>query len=203
MTIIRMLGIDPSLTHTGYAVVEIDTAKRQIIRVLEMDTIVTAPTKVKQVRKSSDDMHRARTHASALRDVIERYDVKFGAAEIPSGGKSASAAKAFGIALGLLASLPIPLIEVSPAEVKMASVGSKTADKEDIMRWALALTEATDSQVEWKVGLVKNDFQIELNGGYMTLTMEHQADAIAGAQAAIKSEQFRQLAGMMAALISG
>ena len=202
MTTITMIGIDPSLTHTGYAVCEVDTATRKIVRVIEMDTIITEKSKVKQVRRSSDDMHRARLHAVTLREVIARHSIKVGAAEIPSGGQSASAAKAFGIAIGILASLTIPLIEVSPGEVKMASVGSKTADKEDIMRWALALTEVTDSPVEWKTGPRKNEFEIEHNGGYMTKGMEHQADAISGVAAAIQSEQFRQLAGMMHALIS-
>jgi Holliday junction resolvasome RuvABC endonuclease subunit len=197
-----MLGIDPSLTHTGYAVCEVCTETRKIIRVLEMSTIKTEKTKNKQVRSSSDKMHRARAHAVKLREVIAQHQIRVGAAEVPSGGQSANAASAFGIAIGILASLTIPLIEVSPAEVKMASVGSKTADKEDIMRWALALTERTDSPVEWGVGPRKNEFEIEHRGGYILKDMEHQADAISGVQAAIASEQFRQLSGMMAALIS-
>lgn len=201
MTTIRMLGIDPSLTHTGYAVVEVDSITRTIQRVLEMGTIVTAPSKDKKVRKSSDDMHRARTHAVTLREVIARYQIKVGSAEIPSGGQSASAAKAFGIAIGILASLTIPLIEVSPMEVKVAACGSKVADKEDITRWAVELTHRTGSDVDWDTGRA-NDWGIMHKDKCVSKTMEHQADSIAGVQAAIKSEQFRQLAGMLASLIS-
>lgn len=201
MAVITMLGIDPSLQNTGYAVCEVDTEARTIVRVLEMGTIRTQPRNDKKVRKSSDDMHRARTHAVKLRDVIARHQIKVGAAEIPSGGQSASAAKAFGISIGILASLTIPLIEVSPSEVKMASAGTKTADKEDITRWAVELTHRTDSGVDWDTGRA-NDWEIMHKGKCVAKTMEHQADAISGVAAAIQSEQFRQLAGMMAALIS-
>lgn len=202
MTIIRMLGVDPSLTHTGYAVAEVCTVSRKILRVIEFGTVITAPSKVKQVRRSSDDLARARAAASTLSEVINRHQIKIGVSEIPSGAQSARAALSFGIAIGILASLTIPLIEVSPSEVKMATAGTKVADKEDMVRWAVTLTNETDSAVVWDTSKKANDWAIPHGSGFVVKTMEHQADAICGIQAGLNTEQFRQLAGMLASLIS-
>ena len=194
-----MLGLDPSLTHTGYVVVEVHAGTRQIVRTLEMGTIVTAPSKNKKVRKSSDALERARLVKNTIGDVISEHGIKIASSEVPSGAQSANACYAFGIVVGLLASLPIPIIEVSPREVKMATAGTATADKEDIVRWAVEKTAQDD--IKWNTSKHPNDWEIPHNGGFVTKTMEHQADALAGVQAAITSEQFRQLSGMMLALI--
>ena len=200
MSIITMLGIDPSLTHTGWAVSEVDLQAREIVRVVDWGTVITAPTKIKSVRRNSDDLERSRAIVTTLNDAIQRHSIKIAASEIPSGAQSARAALSFGVSVGILASLPIPLIQVMPTETKLASHGTKTADKEDIVRWALAKTEG--HPITWPTGKKKNEWEIELNGGYVVKGVEHQADAIAVTQAAIKNEQFRQLAGMLAALIS-
>jgi Holliday junction resolvasome RuvABC endonuclease subunit len=192
---ITMLGLDPSLTHTGWAVSEIDVVNRRINKVLDWGTVVTAPTKTKSVRRNSDDLFRARTIRTTVVEVIDRYGIKIGASEVPSGAQSARAALSFGISVGLLAALPIPLIEVMPSETKLATHGTKTADKEDIVRWVLANTQG--SPIEWPTGKKANDWGIEHNGGYIVLGVEHQADAVAVTEAAIKSEQFRQIAGMV------
>jgi Holliday junction resolvasome RuvABC endonuclease subunit len=199
MSVIKVLGIDPSLTHTGYAIAEVCTVKRQIVRVIETATIITAPTKSKQVRKSSDDMHRARVIAGALSSAITEHSIKVGSAEIPSGSQSASAIKAFGISIGILASLTIPLIELSPREVKMATVGKATADKEDMVRWAV--TKTVNDPIVWNTSKAANDWAIPHGKGFVTKTVEHEADAICGIEAAIKSEQFRQLCAMLQSLI--
>ena len=155
MKTITMLGLDPSLTHTGWAVSEIDIVNRRIVKVLEWGTVITAPEKTKQVRRNSDDLFRARSIVNTINDVIAKHDIRFGASEIPSGAQSARAALSFGIAVGILASLKIPLIEVMPSETKLATHGTKTADKEDIVRWVLANT--ADSPIEWQTGKKAND----------------------------------------------
>lgn len=200
MSIIRMIGLDPSLTHTGWAVSIVNTDSCEIERVIDWGTVVTAPTKVKAIRRNSDDLVRSRLIVTRLDHVIKKYEIKMGASEIPSGAQSARAALSFGISIGILASLKIPLIEVMPSETKLATHGTKTADKEDIVRWVLAKTKK--HPITWPSGKAKNAWEIEYGKGYITLGVEHQADAVAVTQAAIKSEQFRQLAGMMSALIS-
>lgn len=202
MTVIRILGLDPSLANTGWAVLDVDTESREIVSVRAHGTIVTEKTKNKQVRKSSDDLARARTTAQTLAKLIQEHNIKLAASEVPSGAQSASASRAFGIVVGLLASLPIPIIEVSPTEVKMAVAGNKIADKEDIVRWAVELTQRVGGQEFWNTSKAKNDWEIMVLSRYVTKTMEHQADAIASAQAAIKSEQFRQLTGFLASFLA-
>lgn len=201
MTKIRILGLDPSLAATGWAVLEVDCNNCSVTSVLDMGTITSAPSKVKKVRKSSDKLARSRAIAKRLDQVIKEYDIKVATSEIPSGAKSASAAFAFGIVTGLVASLPIPVIEVTPTEVKLAACGNKIADKEDIMRWAITVTEGSPAHSLWKTGNVKNEFEIELGGKYLTKTMEHQADAIAVGKACADSEPFRQMAGVLSSVL--
>lgn len=199
MSTIRILGIDPSLTSTGYSVVDVDIKTFKIERVLTVGLITTEPDKGKKVRASSDALARSRHIARQLRAVIDNHDIKIAVSEVPSGGQSAKAVYAFGIVVGILASLPIPVIEVSQREVKMASVGVPYADKEDIVRWAVELT--ADSDIPWPTTKRENDWGIAYKDGFVTKAAEHMADSVATVAAGAKSEQFRQLAGMTLALI--
>jgi Holliday junction resolvasome RuvABC endonuclease subunit len=200
MALINLLGLDPSLTNTGIAVVTVDTVKHSIEAVQHIALVETAPSKVKSVRKSSDDLARARSIIETVRSVIAQYDIKVGTSEIPSGAQSANAAKAFGIVIGMLASLPIPLIEVTPTEVKLATAGTKTADKEEIVLWALKLPGDLRGMPSSRA---KNEWEIENpNGtGYVSKKAEHPADALGTVAAALQTQQFRQLAGMLNSLI--
>lgn len=196
--IIRMLGLDPSLANTGWAIVDIDLTDLKIVRIVEHGTSVTAKSKVKSVRKSSDDLQRARAQRQCMTDAITRYNVKIACSEVPSGAQSAAASRAFGIVVGLLAALPIPMIETNPTEVKMASVGNKLADKEDIVRWAVEQTQLFGGVEFWNTAKAKNDWEIELGGKFVTKTMEHQADALAVIAAALRTQEFKQIAAVLA-----
>ena len=194
---ITVLGLDPSLTNTGYAVAEVDVEALKITKIIKHGTGVTAPSKNKKVRKSSDKLARARTQHAVMNDPIKDYDIKLAVSEVPSGAQSASAAMAFGIVVGLLAALPISMIEVTPSEVKVAACNSKIADKEDMVRWAVQMTKSLGGTECWKTG-AKNDWEIELGGKYVTKTMEHQADAIAVIHAALQTQEFKQIAAVLA-----
>ena len=200
MAHINLLGLDPSLTNTGIAVVTVDTVSHEILAVQKVALVETAPTKHKSVRKSSDDLARARSIIETVRSVIAAYNIKVGTSEVPSGAQSANAAKAFGVVIGMLASLEIPLIEVTPTEVKLATCGNKIADKEDIVRWALTLPGDLTGMPASKQ---RNDWEIENpNGrGFISKKAEHPADALGTVKAALQTQQFRQLAGMLNSLI--
>ncbi len=204
MAIINIMGIDPSLTATGWCIAAVDTDTRKIVDVLEIGLVETAPTKGKQVRKSSDTLARARSIVDTLNKRMRAHAVKIGCSEVPSGAQSASASHAFGIVVGILASLPIPLIEVNPTEVKLASAGSKIADKEDIVNWALQQPGAMAAFANSENDVTSpraNDWEIQIGKRWVGKKAEHPADAVAAVQAALNTEQFRQLAGMLAALI--
>ncbi len=42
----------------------------------------------------------------------------------------------YGMCIGLLASIQVPLIQVTPAEVKLAACKSKVATKQQMINWA-------------------------------------------------------------------
>lgn len=200
MSIINILGIDPSLTATGWSVIAVNTDTRQIERVIALGLIETAPTKIKSVRKSSDALERSRKIRNELLTVIAQHNIKLAASEIPSGAQSASACYAFGIVVGLLAALPVPLIEVTPTEVKLATCGNKIADKEDIVNWACKLNHL--EKLNWPSTRVANDWMIRFDGGFIGKKAEHPADSCGAVAAALRTQQFHQLCGMLASLIS-
>lgn len=61
--------------------------------------------------------------------------------EVPVGSKSARAMASYGVCVGVLGGLRAsgtPFFEVTPTEVKVTSVGKKTATKEEMIAWAMA-----------------------------------------------------------------
>ena len=196
MKTMNIIGLDPSLTATGWCVMEVEIPSLRPLRVIEHATSKTAPNKNKKVRVSSDNLERARTQHKAMLDAIERHGCKLAISEVPSGAQSAKAAMAFGMVIGLLASMPIALVEVTPTEVKMAACGNKIADKEDIVRWAVDQTKQLGALDQWKTG-AKNDWEIEIDGKYVVKTMEHQADAMAVIAAGLLSQDVKQISAVL------
>jgi len=91
--------------------------------------------------------------------------------------------KSYGATCQLIASLSPAPIQVTPNEVKIASVGKKTASKADMIKWA----STKHPDVEWakhKDGTFKNK-------------NEHMADAIAIAYAGVKTEEFERLKSLI------
>jgi len=192
---VRVIGIDPSLTATGWVIADVDVTKWEIVDIIEMGLSETSPAgKKSKTRVSSDNVARARKQRCSMTDAIETHRAQIACSEVPSGAQSAKAALAFGIVIGLLAALPIPMVEVTPTQVKVAACDDKTADKEDIMRWALDMTRKLGGLAFWKTAKKPNEFEIELDGQFLIKKMEHQADAVAVVQAALRTPEFRQIA---------
>jgi Holliday junction resolvasome RuvABC endonuclease subunit len=183
MTKIRVAGIDPSLRNMGVAHMTYDLITGEMA-VTALHLIQTEKTKHKVVRQNSDDLRRAQELVQEFHRLTQNQTFVF--AEIPSGGQSASAMKAFGIALGILASCPVPLIQVQPAETKLAAVGTKTASKQEMIEWA---TE-TYPKAPWLRLRDKPDGKI-LNDN------EHLADAVAVVHAGVRTDEFKRLAAFM------
>lgn len=152
-------------------------------------TIVTESRKGKTVRQNSDDLRCAQELLAGFHAWVK--DCTIGFVEVPSGSQRARAAMGFGIAIGVLASSPVQLIEVMPVETKLASVGSKTADKSEIIEWAAA----TYPNVPWeryhKPVIVKG--KQHRAAGDLHKDNEHAADACAVVHAGIQTPQFKQL----------
>lgn len=187
MGIIRVAGLDPAFAHFGVARATFDTDTGGIV-VDRIRTIETEPRTEKTVRKNSDDLRRATELFEAMHEEVDDCDVLF--AEIPSGAQHARSALGFGVALGVLASCHAPVIQVMPLETKLASVGSKTATKPEIISWAAGLYP----DLEWKrYASSSKKGTKSRNAGDLHDDNEHAADACAIIYAGVNTPEFKQL----------
>jgi Holliday junction resolvasome RuvABC endonuclease subunit len=176
--VMKIMGIDPSLRNFGLALAHVDLDTMNVdVSVIKL--VETEKGKLKNVRKSSDDLSRARLLHRALKTWQGVADMAV--AEVPTGTQSASGAISNGICIGILASIEIPLIEVSPTEVKMATVGIKTATKSEMIEWAMK----KHPKAQWLTRKLKGE-TVPMND------CEHLADAIAAIYAGLQTEQFKQ-----------
>jgi Holliday junction resolvasome RuvABC endonuclease subunit len=188
---ILVAGLDPAFAHFGIARMhlDLDTLGLSLERVR---TIVTEKMagKRKVVRQNSDDLRRARELHQALHEELEGCVVAFG--EIPSGTQHSRSALGFGVALGVLASCKIPIIEVMPIETKLASVGTKTAEKPEIIAWA-AERYPQAGWVRYAKDTRNKTGRLINRAGDLHVDNEHAADACAVIHAGVITPEFRQL----------
>ncbi|ARQ95259.1 hypothetical protein [Bradyrhizobium phage BDU-MI-1] len=189
-----MAGIDPSLRNWGMSKMLLD-CDTMTLQLEGITTIRTEPRKGKSVRQNSDDLRSAKELHEGFHAWVK--DCIIGFVEVPSGSQHSRSAMGFGIAIGVLASSPIQLIEVMPVETKLASVGSKTADKPEIIEWAAA----TYPNVPWERyhKPVKSKGKQVRNAGDLHKENEHAADACAVVHAGIQTPQFKQLLALLKA----
>jgi Holliday junction resolvasome RuvABC endonuclease subunit len=178
MAKVRIAGLDGSLRNFGVAKMILDT-ETMALSVEDLILVKTVKSKVKQVRISSDYLDAAqqitRTVAPAVSDCACVFF------EVPSGGQDYRAVMGFGIVIGIYASLTRPCAEVSPAETKMAAVGTKTASKEEMIEWAM-------EQFPGAPWLTR-----KLKGKIVPIAAnEHLADAVAIVHAGIRTPSFQQ-----------
>jgi Holliday junction resolvasome RuvABC endonuclease subunit len=169
------VGIDPSLTHTALVAMKYDG--RDLVG-LDFELIETEKTKQKQVRASSDTIKRSREIFRQSIDFIKRHGPAVVFAETPSGSQNASAMKGYGMSCFLIGTITPEPIEVTPMEVKLASAGSKTASKKEMIEWAMF----KHPEIKWI-----------MNGKKPQNKCEHIADAIAAIYAGMRTTQYRQI----------
>lgn len=183
MAILNVLGFDPSLRNWGIAAGKLDTGTSLVdIRRL---LVLRIPEPVgKQVRQNTKDLIVSEGLFRGAHPYAEGARVAF--AEIPVGSQSARSMASYGVCCGVLGSLRglgCAFIEVMPLEVKMATVGKKTASKREMIEWAMAKYP----NAPWPYHNGK------LNEGMA----EHMADACAAIEAGIKTSEYQQLAAML------
>jgi Holliday junction resolvasome RuvABC endonuclease subunit len=170
----KFISIDSSLANTGLAIGNIGPTG--VITVSRIWLTETKKSQNKQVRASSDTIARCRQTYRFVKAIIDQTKPGVIFMETPSGSQSSAGMKSYGSTCMLIGALDPPPIEVTPNEVKMASVGKSTASKADMIDWAHNLYP----NVQWdknKDGSLKNK-------------NEHMADAIAIAYAAAKTDTF-------------
>lgn len=179
MSKIKIIGIDPSMSNLGIAkgYMNLDTLEWEVE---EVELTKTEKGKSKTVRKSSDDYDRARLLYEALSQAEKGAEIAF--VEMPIGSQSAAAMKSYGMCIQLIASLDIPVIQVTPAQVKLHATGDKNATKEEMIYWA------TDRfpEANWL-----------RQGVRLTQANEHLADACGAINAGILEDDFKALIKML------
>lgn len=188
MSKIKVVGLDPSFRNFGVAHSLIDL-ESGLISVVDLHLEQTAGAAGKTVRKNSDDLRCARQLHDML--IEQCRHPKFAMIEVPTGTQSARASWALGITVGVIASCPIPIIQVTPSQVKMASVGKKTASKMEMIEWAMSLYPDLNWLMRKSKGLM-----------VPTNANEHLADAVAVLHAGAGSDQFKEIAALHASLMS-
>ncbi|MEG0063034.1 MAG: hypothetical protein RR740_00375 [Pseudomonas sp.] len=179
MSRIKIIGIDPSLRNTGIAKgwLDLNTLEWEVEEVL---LAKTEKGKSKTVRKSSDDFDRARILVEAVREAEVGAEIAF--VEMPIGSQSSDAMKSYGVCIALIATLEIPVIQVSPTQVKVHAVNDRNATKEEMIAWA----HAKFPDINWLQ-----------RGGKLTQANEHLADACAAINAGIQEDDFKAAIKML------
>lgn len=175
---IPVLGMDPSLRNWGLASAALDLNTGEFSG-LHLSLIQPKEEKHKQVRKNSKDLEIAKLLASGLDEAVRVAKVIF--VEVPVGSQSARAMASYGVCVGILGSLQAAghtLIEVSPAEVKVAFTGNKNATKEQMIAKAIELYPQAN---------------FPMHQGKITSKAEHVADAIAAIHAGVRTPAFQGL----------
>lgn len=178
---IPLIALDLSLRNAGIAIGQHNPDTGQLH--IDLITLVeTEKTTAKQVRKNSDDLRCCREIHAAIQHHRNQWRPLITIAEIPSGTQSARASWALGTMLGIIATLPHPVVEVSPTEVKKHWAGRKDAGKDQMIQ--LAVERYPD--LAW---LRRGDKLLGKN--------EHMADAVAVMSTGVQTVAFRELTQML------
>jgi len=181
MAMIRVAGLDPSMSNLGMVKGELDMNSGAFFPVgIKLIETKSDKANKKTVRKNSDDLNRAKLLFDGMTEFIADTDMVI--VEIPVGSQSARAMASYGVCIGVLASIQKPFIQVTPLEVKLAACNKKTATKLDMITW------------ETNKYSKLNGFTSKLKGGEtLTNKNEHIADEIEAVEEETKTEQFKQM----------
>lgn len=180
---IQVVGMDPSLRNWGISkgVYDRDSKLIQIHEVVVVNPML--PTG-KLVRQNSLDLESAKQLCSSAIEAVKDAQAIF--VEVPIGSQSARAMASYGICVGILGALRAmgkPFFEVTPIEVKMISVGRKSATKQEMIEWAVK----KHPEANWPTYKTNGITQIT------EAKAEHMADATAAIYAGVHTNEFKQL----------
>lgn len=168
----KILGIDPSLSNFGFALMNYAGG---ILSLSYTGLSETTPKdkKDKSIRQNAWDMDRCVAHHLALDDFLA-FTPDYVVVELPVGSQSARAMASYGAVLGVIARLKAagyPVLIVTPKQVKEVATGNAEASKKDMIHWAVGKF-GTEKLLKSRAGVVLNK-------------NEHIADAIAAVFAGI------------------
>lgn len=187
-----VVGFDPSMNNWGISrgILTLDLVDRRksTLNISHVDVICPVKSEAKQARVNSKDLEAASQLASNA--IAAAQDAHAIFVEVPVGSQSARAMASYGICVGILGSLRanrIPFFEVTPTEVKMATVGKRTATKEQMICWATA----QHPEANWPTYIRNGEVLIS------ETKAEHMADATAAIYAGLRLPSFQQMLNML------
>ena len=177
----RVLGIDPGFASLGFALADVHGNGVAGLDVVTLGVVRTEKSDAKRAVLAADDnLRRARELTRVLTPLFEGVQVV--CAESMSFPRNSSAAAKVAMCWGVVASLAeqrdIPIVQVSPKELKKTVCGDAAASKEMVQK-------ALD-------GLLGRVFSTELLGNGVPAGLhEHAYDALGTIVAARNSEVLR------------
>ncbi|MDY7537540.1 hypothetical protein QN372_00095 [Undibacterium sp. RTI2.1] len=188
-TKLNIVGFDPSLSNWGVALgtLDIETMK---VEITDLSVIQTDPEKDKKmrkvVRKNSEDLERSKILHNGVVEAMKDTFIAF--VEVPVGSQSSRAMASYGVCIGVLATIAsaMPVIQVTPTEVKMAGCGIKTATKEEMIEAMMNKYPTAPWPTKVVKGIVTPIFS----------KCEHMADAVAAIEAGIATDEFQATIAM-------
>lgn len=179
---IPVLGMDPSLRNWGLAYGLYDLVTGEL-SVKTLDVICPPQPQGKQVRQNSKDLMASEALFDKAYKAAQNATAVF--VEVPVGSQSARAMASYALCVGVLGSLRamgIPFFEVTPGEVKLATIGKKTASKMEIINRAMNHHPNANWPMQTKKGVTTP----------VVGSAEHMADAIGAIEAGIELPLFKQ-----------
>jgi len=182
----RVLTIDPGIAHTGACLSTFKHVDKPTppqvawVRLLETKGLTKKKRKSEKVSKTEDDIRRIQACMLSINSIIKETQPDLIIAEAPVGGaRSAAAVKYLAMTTAVLAAIniifdDIPVIFLSPYDVKKGFCGRHDAEKEEIIARALRKHGNVRGWPRNKAGELMSDSK-----------SEHCADAIAILYAAI------------------
>lgn len=182
---IEILGCDPSMRNFGFAkaIYDTDTGEVDIIDLYLAQTKPADKSTKKKIRQNCLDLVDAREMQKALVEQCKGQAMAM--VEIPVGSQNARSMMSCGLCIGILASCPVPIIPVTPTQVKKSGFGVASATKEEQIEWA------TEKYPDAPWMRVKST-------GKLLGKNEHLADAVAAIHAGVETEEFKALIAIIA-----
>ena len=181
-----ILGIDPGLAATGFAVARVQGRSDVIESVLAVG-LIESKVDYDLGNKSNGQVSRAGWLNTILANFVSEYEVDAIACEMPFISPQAFANFAHGLTMGAIAALNIPMMLVRPHQVKAAAL-RRSATKRDVIAWALSVTEK--DSLPWPTSKTPNRLGLTFEGKQVASYAEHLADALAAIQAGIRTREW-------------
>lgn len=176
MKSIKILGVDPSMRHFGYASATYENDGIFVHNIWQQDT-KPKPKDYKGYKNVWDLEQAGKLALSFHNSLILNPDIIM--VEMPVGSQSAAAMCSYGVCLGVVALAKlreIPVVIVRAKDVKLLATGNPHAEKKEVIEEANRLYP----HLNWN----------KRKSGEILLTNEHMADAVWTIRQGCLSNQF-------------